>query len=218
MSQIAVIVESDTSSPGGFIADAATSRGFSLHRVQVNGRGEAFDQLPDPDIIVVTGSDEHWYEIDDHPHLQAELAFLQRAITRGTPILGLCFGGQGIAMAMGAEVKPMGLTEIGWHEVESRIPDLVPAGPWFEWHSDAFDLPTGAELVARNDVSLQAFRYGPHLGLQFHPEVGPEVLRPWIDHASEFGADPQTLMAETERLAGEARGRAFELFDRFLGL
>jgi GMP synthase-like glutamine amidotransferase len=41
------------------------------------------------------------------------------------------------------------------------------------WHEDTFDLPEGAELLARSDLyAHQAFRVGTAYGLQFHVEIG----------------------------------------------
>lgn len=214
--KLALVIESDADSPPGYLGEAAEAHGYRLHTVQVDGRVDAFSGLPRADLVIVTGSDEHWWEIDDYPHLQRELAWLQETVAAGTPILGVCFGGQGLALALGGEVKPMGTTEIGWVTVEADRPDLIEPGPWFEWHSDYFTLPDGAELLAYNDLCAQAFRWGPHLGLQFHPEVSPELLARWVHAAPQFGADPDLLMDETRRRADAARQRAFRLFERFL--
>ena len=40
--------------------------------------------------------------------------------------------------------------EIGWHQVGTDAPDLVPGGPWFQWHFDRFDVPPGGVELARN--------------------------------------------------------------------
>ena len=218
MSRIALVIESDSSSPPGYIGNAAEERGFELHRIQVEGRADSFEKAPNADIVIVTGSVEHWYDLDSSPHLRAELAFLERAIERSTPILGLCFGGQGLALALGGEVKPLGYTEIGWHRLETSEPNLVPPGPWFEWHGDGFGLAVGADLVAWNEAGNQAFRHGPHLGLQFHPEVDHATLSIWLDHAVDAHVDRTALMVETEERAAAAAVRAAALFDGFLEL
>ena len=56
---------------------------------------------------------------------------------------------------------------------------------------------------------MQAYRAGRHLGIQFHPEVTPEIVAAW-------NGAPE-LVAETERRADEARDRAFALFSALLG-
>ncbi len=214
--KLARVIHSDADSPPGYLGEAARAHGYELCPVVVDGRVDAFDGLPDTDLVIVTGSDEHWWQVDDHPHLQRELEWLRNTIEDGTPILGACFGGQGLALALGGQVRPMGTTEIGWVTVEPDAPGWIEPGPWFSWHSDDFTLPDGAELLAHNDRCIQAFRSGPHLGLQFHPEVSPEMLARWVHAAPRFGVDPDALIDETSRRGPQARERALWLFERFL--
>lgn len=63
----------------------------------------------------------------------------------------------------------------------SADPAVLPPGTWIEWHDDAFTLPPGATEIARNDVCVQAFTHGAHLGVQFHPEITPDVLAQWVE-------------------------------------
>jgi GMP synthase (glutamine-hydrolysing) len=51
----------------------------------------------------------------------------------------------------------------------------------FHWHSETFDLPAGAALLARSDrTERQAFRYGSKCyGLQFHLELTPGMIVDW---------------------------------------
>jgi GMP synthase-like glutamine amidotransferase len=51
-----------------------------------------------------------------------------------------------------------------------------------QWHFDTFDLPPGAQLLLTNDACKnQAFRVGSNVyGLQFHPEVTPEIVMDWM--------------------------------------
>ena len=53
---------------------------------------------------------------------------------------------------------------------------MVSEGPWFQWHFDTFDLPDDAQLVAESDVGPQAFVAAQSMGVQFHPEVTPEIM------------------------------------------
>ena len=110
--------------------------------------------------------------------------------------------------------------EVGWLDVETLAPDVVPPGPWLQWHADAFTVPPGAELLARSPVCPQAFRLGPHLGVQFHPEVTAAVVEDWVAHypgsVARGATTPEAMRAGTARHAADARGRAWALFDAFV--
>jgi len=92
--------------------------------------------------------------------------------------------------------------------VGTRAPDVVGDGPWLSWHDDELLPPPAAEVLAANASGVQAYRAGIHTGVQFHPEVTPEIVAAW-------GAKPD-LLAETERRMEEVRPRAAALFAALL--
>jgi len=161
----------------------------------------------------VLGSDRSVH--DDPPEWVAqEITWLRSVVDAGRPVLGLCFGGQALAAALGGEVRRAAQPEIGWVDVAGEV-----AGTWFAWHFDAFSPPPGARELGRNAAALQAFAVGPHVGLQFHPEVTPAIVDDWISVGGR-DLDSQRLEAasireRTAREAGRARAAAFELFDRW---
>jgi hypothetical protein len=63
---------------------------------------------------------------------------------------------------------------------------------------------------------------GRSLGLQFHPEVTPDIVRGWVRAHLEAGGgdvggiDLQAMQEETERRAPSVRLATMTLFDRFL--
>ena len=126
---------------------------------------------------------------DDLDYIHAEIDILRRAIGRGTPVLGVCLGAQLVAKAMGARVYRNPVKEIGWAHVtltEAARSDRLFHGlngceDVFHWHGETFDLPSGAELLASSErCRHQAFRFGKCVyGLQFHPEVTPQMIAEW---------------------------------------
>lgn len=138
----------------------------------------------------------------------------------GTPVLGMCFGGQVLSTALGGTVTRIDSPEFGWRTVEAVAGAPIPSGPWFQWHFDAFTVPDGAVELARNDFGPQAFRIGRSLGTQFHPEVTPRLINDWLDYGTDElaanGVSPQAMLAETIERADAARGRAADLVDWFL--
>jgi GMP synthase-like glutamine amidotransferase len=104
--------------------------------------------------------------------------------------------------------------------VASSAPDVVPEGPWLQWHFDCFTLPPGATELARSEVAVQAFTHGPHLGVQFHPESTIEIVRSWAwtdrGRVSALGIeDGEALLERGRHHAEPAAQAAFDLFDAF---
>ncbi|OUM02870.1 glutamine amidotransferase [Variovorax sp. JS1663] len=168
------------------------------------------DTLPPPQQIsgaIVTGS--HAMVSHREAWSEATGAWLAQLVAHGTPLLGICFGHQLLAHALGGEAGDHpGGPEIGTVGVEltaEAVDDpLLKALPAHfqaqvvHWQS-ALRLPPGAVRLAGNAFEPhQAFRVGPRAwGLQFHPEFDDEVMRDYIDRtAGELrtrGLDPAAL-------------------------
>lgn len=126
---------------------------------------------------------------DPLPFLAAEQRCIEEVLKRDIPWLGICLGGQMLARTLGARVAPMASPEIGWHPlraVQPGVAGLLPAWlvarlpPVFQWHGEAFELPSGATPVFAGDhCPQQGFIHGRALGLQFHPEVDASGLALW---------------------------------------
>jgi GMP synthase (glutamine-hydrolysing) len=167
---------------------------------------------PDPQgasAVVSLGSDRSVHASDD-PWIADQVGFLRAAHDAGVPVLGICFGGQALAAALGAAVRRAPEAEIGWIDVEG---DDGYGGRWFTWHEDVFDLPPGATELARAASGTQAFAVGASVGLQFHPEVTPAIVEDWLDGAPAAVPDPEPIRSETASTADAARERAFALMD-----
>lgn len=162
------------------------------------------------DLIIAMGGPMSVNDESTLPWLFAEKTFLRDAIDRGIAVLGICLGAQLIASARGAKVYPGKQREIGWFPIEA-----VPVGdgsfPFpssnrvLHWHGETFDLPTGAEHLARSAAcEHQAFAIGDRvLGLQFHPEVTRESLTTMLEHSRGDLAPGEFVQSEVEILAAD---------------
>ncbi|TMC70215.1 MAG: type 1 glutamine amidotransferase [Chloroflexi bacterium] len=172
----------------------------------------------DYNLIVSLGSEFAAFD-DAIPFVQREVKLYQQAIAADVPILGLCFGGQMLARVLGSRLFRAERAEIGWLPLRTNDPELVSTGPWFQWHFDSFSAPPGATLIAETDAAPQAFVSGRNLGLQFHPEVTPEIMDEWVrayPHELEAeGVDPHGLLAETRQRAEQAKQTTWRLLNAF---
>ena len=225
-----LFVYNDPTAPEGLLGEVFAESGFDISSFSVVPPNRPDDPVldvvfPDPldyDVIVPLGA--RWAVYDERVRwIDAESAMVRRALEGGVGVLGVCFGGQLLAHALGGTVDRSPAPEIGWREVHSANPDLVPPGPWFQWHFDRFTTPPGAIEVARNSSSTQAFVQGTALGLQFHPEVDAALVQQWIDEDNgadmgRLGLDAADLRARTADLADDAAQRLRLLVAGFLRL
>jgi GMP synthase-like glutamine amidotransferase len=203
----------------GLVGDAIEERGGTMVD-HVLSDGGAPPSPTDFDAMLVMGAPWSVYGDEVAPWIDDALGAIREAVARDVPVLGVCFGAQAFAEAVGGQARPADQHEIGWHRVRTRDPELIPPGPWFMWHGDTFDLPPDADAVASTRVGVQAYTVGPHICVQFHPEVTADLVTEWMRHDdSDFrraGLDIAPVLRETKRREPEGRVRAAALVDRFL--
>ena len=217
--RVLVLRHHEEDSPG-LVGDAFAARGAAVETHLYPDDGP-LPELGGYDHLVVLGSTASVYETKDW--IAAEVDWLRRV---PLPVLGICFGAQLLSASFGGKVERAPVYEIGWVRVE-RAPRLSPddpeigPGPWFQLHGDRCILPASAHLLASNDVGVQAFAIGRHLGVQFHPELDTAQLKRWLESGGRelvihAGRDPDTLLQETAREEPSARKRAEQLVGAYV--
>jgi GMP synthase-like glutamine amidotransferase len=205
--------------PPALLEEWCQERGIA-YRVDATWRDGAATDPTDYAFVASLGS-KHSPRDAHVPAVAAELALIERAVEQDVPVLGLCYGGQVLAQVLGGTVEPAPRPELGWFAIETDDPELIPAGPWLEWHYQRFTTPPGAVELARTADASQAFRHGVHLGTQFHPESTVDIVAGWARKDAErlaaLGIDDVTaLLAAPPAQHEAARGAAFRLFDAFM--
>ncbi|WP_254839337.1 type 1 glutamine amidotransferase [Natronomonas marina] len=138
----------------------------------------SFPDVETYDGVVVTGSRASVYW--DEPWIDEAQRWAGDAVESDTPALGICWGHQLLADAVGGTVESMDEYELGYRTVSHDGADIFEGVPEtftvFTTHSDAVtELPDGADRIAENDYGIQGFRRGNVYGLQSHPEYDPET-------------------------------------------
>jgi GMP synthase-like glutamine amidotransferase len=144
-----------------------------------------------------------------------ERAAIGQAVRAGLPFFGACLGSQLLAASLGARVYTGATPEVGVLDVELTdagrgdpvLGELPASFATLQWHSDSFELPDGAALLASSPAyANQAFRVGTTAyAVQFHVEVTSEM-------AAEWAAVPDYARA-LEQVRGP--GALDELLDAF---
>ncbi|SPQ20241.1 7e267bcc-6487-4fdf-84ba-ac5622dabeff [Thermothielavioides terrestris] len=210
------ILEADTPAPktharyGGYlgvfrhlferaVAPAPLSAVLTLtgHDV-VRDPGGAYPSLDDVDAVLVTGSKHDAFA--DDPWITALVEYVRRALAHGrVRVVGVCFGHQIVARAMGALV---GRSDRGW-EVSVTETRLTEKGRELfgretlqiqQMHRDqAFSVPAGAELLASTDKCMNHGFIIPKrvITVQGHPEFTEDIMRELLEtrHASGLFTD-----------------------------
>jgi GMP synthase (glutamine-hydrolysing) len=180
--------------------------GYQVERIDVCDPDFSKRCLVEPDLLIMMGGPMAVYDHDNHPWIRCQLRRLARRLDADRPTLGVCFGAQMIAAALGARVYPGGAKEVGFHPVTIHAQDTplrhVAQVPVLHWHGDTFDLPPGVDLLASSHVYRhQAFARGRNLlALQFHGEMGEDPrFEDWIEQGphdiAEAGHTPCALRA-----------------------
>ncbi len=145
--------------------------------------------------VVVTGS--HAMVTDNLPWSEATAAWIPSLIAAEVPFLGICYGHQLLAQAMGGRVgfHPGG-EEIGTVDIHllpnSRTDPLFCSLPSpFKAHTThsqtVLSLPQGAVCLASNSFEPHhAFRLGSCAwGVQFHPEYDRKIMESYVVEQTE---------------------------------
>jgi len=183
-------------------------RGFEIrHRYPFDG--DRLDPSKELTPSIVLGGGQNVTDLDKFAYLQDELHWIESAIDKQIPLLGICLGAQLIAHALGAKVAPRtpAECEYGFYLVtptDEAVGFLDQPMPFMQAHMQEFALPEGATRLAYSEqYPQQAFRYGTSTyAFQFHPEVNAPIFANWLadDWSDEIvqvsGAQPKSTQSQ----------------------
>ncbi|MCW2843614.1 MAG: glutamine amidotransferase class-I [Nocardioides sp.] len=236
-----LVVEHERECPPGLFGEWLAAAGCALD-VRRPYAGDELPELAPYDALVVLGGPMGAKDDDKHAWLGPVKDRIRTAVADAVPTLGICLGHQLVAVALGGDVdrnplgQQVGMLGVGWTPeaaTDALLGPLATPRRGVQWNDDIVTrLPAGAVLLAETEHGeIQAARYAPTLwGVQLHPEVDADILRPWAasDRGSHEarGIDQDAVLRDIEgaraeldaawrplavglaRLASERAGRA----------
>ena len=142
--------------------------------------------------IIITGS---WHSAyDDQPWIQKLKSFVRQVADKKHKIIGICFGHQILAQALGGRVEKSNTGwGIGLHTVRINKqhdwmqPPLTDCNLIFSHQDQVYELPLQAEIIAASEhCAIQMFTINDHiLGMQGHPEMLTPHIQELMQHHIE---------------------------------
>jgi GMP synthase (glutamine-hydrolysing) len=224
----AVVIEHDPSISLGNLEPVLRDAGYSIEVVDARSADFSAIDASSPDLVVVLGNDSGVYEKDRLTYIAHEEKWVADRLESKKPTLGVCFGAQIMASALGGEVYKGPTTQIGYRSVEptpagANSPVAVFEGvPVMQWHGDTFTLPDQVtRLAGSSDYENEAFAIDNWaLAIQFHPEMTDEMYRQWLadgrESVAKQGLTEDELLAERARLNARMQDASVHMLTTWL--
>lgn len=203
---------------GGYVTERLAQHGAQLVEVDRDDL-PAFDALGPSALLLLLGSDKSAHDERWTSSVTSEIRLVRAALEAGTPVMGICYGVQLMARALGGTSWRSDRPELGWQRVDTTDPVLCPEGPWGQMHSDVFSPGPTSRVVGtswRGPQCIVDDAWGARaIGWQFHPEVTPETYERWVaeGYYGDTGEDPNDLVRQARANAPRSRNLAHTLTD-----
>ena len=230
-----LVVEHEAQCPPGWMGEWLAEAGADLDVRRPYAGDDLPDDLTGHTGMVVLGGEMGADDDETYAWLTDVKRLVVAAAAERTPVLGVCLGHQLAAGALGGAGGPnplgqqIGVLDVGWTDAALDDPlfgKLAARGrdlPAVQWNNDVVTrLPDGAvDLAHTTGDELQAARLAATVwGVQWHPEAGEEIIRPWADHdrddAVERGVDVDGYVADVVAARDRLRATWRLLADRFV--
>ena len=207
------------SGPPGLLKEWLDARGLAYEISDSRG-----DALPDPrEYTAVASLGCRYCPADtDVPQVAGELRLIEQAVDARRPGARPVLRRAGAREGARRRHRARADARARLARDRDRRAGARARGPVAAVALRALHHPPGAREIARTKDAIQAFRYGRHLGVQFHPESTVDIVAGWArKDAERLNALGIEDVRGADRGAGGAQGggrhAAFRLFDAFRG-
>ncbi len=213
----------------GYIYDWAIEKDLNISFLRVYESPD-FNISPDFDFLVIMGGTMNVSDSTLYSWLDKEKHFIQKAISNGKKVMGVCLGAQLLADVLGARVYPNKTKEIGWFPVSLTsdatnkiFTDFPVSFDVFHWHGSTFDIPEYALKIGSSEATPNQgfFIKDQVLAMQFHLELNKNGLEDLINNCRSdlkdndgFVQTEQDILSYQKQIESN-RMLLYKLLDRF---
>ena len=168
---------------------------------------------------------------DDLDFIKKEISLIKQIILSKKPFLGICLGSQLLSKSLGGAVKKNPFKEIEVFNMKLTNKGLKSPlfngisheFKTFQWHGETFSIPHNANLLATSATCKnQALQYRNAIGLQFHIEFTPEMVKNMVDlYQDEFEENslvPNDIIKEFDQIYQTQKDICKIILKNFLNL
>jgi GMP synthase (glutamine-hydrolysing) len=212
-SPLVLVVEHQASCPPAWFGDWLARAGAVIDVRRPYQGDELPRSLAGLAGLLVLGGAMGADEIERHPWLTPTKDLIVRAADRDLPTLGICLGHQLAVSALGGSVaanprgRELGVLPVNWLPAAASDPLFTAAVKSrcvaLYWNNDVVSrVPDGGQVLAQAGTGeIQALRVGEGIwGVQFHPEVSPDLVRTWVEEERATGS-----LCELDDVVAEVR-------------
>jgi GMP synthase (glutamine-hydrolysing) len=212
-SPVVLVVEHQASCPPAWFGDWLAEAGVVLEVRRPYQGDELPRSLAGTGGLLVLGGAMGADDIARHPWLTPTMDLIVRAADSDVPTLGICLGHQLVVSALGGSVAPnprgreIGVRPVDWLPAATSDPLFTTAVTSqcvaLYWNNDVVSrVPEDGQVLARAGTGeIQALRVGEGIwGVQFHPEVSPDLVRTWAEEERATGS-----LCELDDVVAEVR-------------
>lgn len=210
-----VVFQHDPLEHAGRIGDTLRDEGHRLRVIRLDLGEPVPPDFDDVDGVISMGGSMDVGEQDKHAWMQPEIDFIQEAVDRRVPFVGVCLGAQFLAAACGGEVGKMQTPEVGWAPIRSSffgtIDPILAGIPWemtvLHFHGcEVTKAPPGGTPMPLQSSDLckaQCFRVGFNAyAFQHHFELDRASIRALVDDSRDWiakcGGDPDAIVRDMD--------------------
>lgn len=203
--------ERDVAHELGYVGEWLDARGYQVERIYRDHSGDPVE-FPQADLFINLGSLSsvaQGYTLDS---AHSEITAVKNWIESGSTYVGICYGAQILARALGGQVE----RQASMYRALEIYEQPQNLGPWVRWHEDFITDAGTAQVHSQSDDAIMIFSEGNAWGIQPHLELTPETLNRLAESVKAQPEQYESLISGLSKNEATARESTYALLDQIM--